>query len=167
MTVRECALPKRAASAVTVRHGACDFDFDRLRSGPFEGPATGKASGSAGGSLLVVVVGARDPDSMPAPCLLSKARTYLTHNEQGTKSSKFIAIVDPRNETFLGVTASKLLEKACLALVFGAYCVCCNAYLDAHPNRRRSSVALSEDPQRSLLGCVRRSENNLGIGQLV
>jgi hypothetical protein len=35
-----------------VRHGACDFDFDRLQSGPFEGPATGKASGSAGGLLL-------------------------------------------------------------------------------------------------------------------
>jgi hypothetical protein len=34
-----------------VWHGACDFDFDRLRSGPFEGPATGKASGSAGGLL--------------------------------------------------------------------------------------------------------------------
>ena len=51
--IRECALPKRAASAVTVRHGVCDFDFDRLRSGPFEGPATGKASGSAGGSLLI------------------------------------------------------------------------------------------------------------------
>ncbi|HEX9121627.1 MAG TPA: hypothetical protein VF840_13910, partial [Terriglobales bacterium] len=31
--------------------GACGFDFDRLRSGPFEGPATAKASGSAGGSL--------------------------------------------------------------------------------------------------------------------
>jgi hypothetical protein len=50
--IRECALPKRAASAVTLRHGACDFDFDRLRSGPFEGPATGKASGSARGWLL-------------------------------------------------------------------------------------------------------------------
>ncbi|HEX9121258.1 MAG TPA: hypothetical protein VF840_12040, partial [Terriglobales bacterium] len=34
--------------------GACGFDFDRLRSGPFEGPATGKASGSAGGSLQKV-----------------------------------------------------------------------------------------------------------------
>jgi hypothetical protein len=31
------------------------FDFDRLRSGPFEGPATGKASGSAGGYLLLAL----------------------------------------------------------------------------------------------------------------
>jgi hypothetical protein len=50
--IRECALPKCAASAVTVRHGACDFDFDRLRSDPFDGPAPGKASVSAGGLLL-------------------------------------------------------------------------------------------------------------------
>ena len=51
LPIRECALPKRAASAATVRHGACDFDFDRLRSGPLRGQQPEKPPALPGGSL--------------------------------------------------------------------------------------------------------------------